>query len=233
MNRPHINTLQPVSTSTTPALIADQLRARIVDGSLAPGMQLTEAHLSDRLGVSRGPVREAMQRLIQEGLLVNIRNRGVFVVELGPDDIADIYTARAAVERHAAALLRRARDPQTLDALDAIVDDMATRATGDQWDRLAELDLTFHETLVGATGSPRLARMFATLAAETRICLTNLADAYPQQNDLVAEHRHLVALLRTGTERQILTAIDEHHTSAVRDLTNPTNPGTPASGRHP
>ena len=222
MNTPDLNALRPVATSPTPALIADQLRARIIDGTFGPGAQMTEAHLSERLGVSRGPVREAMQRLIQEGLLVNIRNRGVFVVELGADDIVDIYTARAAVERHAAALLRRAGDPRTLDALDAIVDDMAAHAHRNRWDRLAELDLTFHEALVGATGSPRLARMFATLAAETRICLTNLAGAYPQQHTLVDEHRHLVTLLRTGTERQLLTAVDNHLASAVRDLTTRT-----------
>jgi DNA-binding GntR family transcriptional regulator len=218
VTRAQLDALRPVPSAPTPELIADQLRARIIDGSLVAGVQLTEAHLSERLGVSRGPVREAMQRLIQEGLLVCVRNRGVFVVELGSADVVDIYTARAAVERHAAILVRRRRDPAALAALDAIVDDLAA-ARRERWGRLAELDLTFHEALVGAAGSPRLVRMFATLAAETRICLANLAGAYPRREVLVAEHRNLAALLRAGTERQMLLAIDQHHADAVRALT--------------
>src|SRR5205085_9265531 len=74
--------LQPLALETAPERIADQVRASVLDGSLAPGTQLTEVQLAERLGVSRGPVREAMQRLIQEGLLRAERHRGVFVMEL-------------------------------------------------------------------------------------------------------------------------------------------------------
>ena len=105
--------LTPVVQETTPALIARQLRRAIGQGELAPGEQLNEAELSRHLGVSRGPLREAMQRLTQEGLLVSIRNRGVFVIEVTDDDVRDMYLARAAVERAAAARVIQ------LDAKDA------------------------------------------------------------------------------------------------------------------
>src|ERR671936_2783799 len=94
--------LQPLALETAPERIADQVRAAILDGSLAPGTQLTEVQLAERLGVSRGPVREAMQRLIQEGLLRAERHRGVFVIELGLDDVHDVYLARKAIEHEAA-----------------------------------------------------------------------------------------------------------------------------------
>ena len=66
----------------TPELIADQIRDGILQGDFRPGEQVVEAQLAARMQVSRGPVREALQRLIQEGLLVSYRNKGVFVLEL-------------------------------------------------------------------------------------------------------------------------------------------------------
>ena len=96
------NLLRPVVQETTPSLIARQLRRAIGDGELVPGHQLNEMELSRSLGVSRGPLREAMQRLTQEGLLLSVRNRGVFVIEVTDDDVRDLYLARNAVERAAA-----------------------------------------------------------------------------------------------------------------------------------
>ena len=91
-----------VAQESTPAIIADKLRQAIGHGELKPGAQLGEAELARKFGVSRGPVREAMSRLTQEGLLVPIRNRGLFVREMTADDIRDMYLAREAIERAAA-----------------------------------------------------------------------------------------------------------------------------------
>src|SRR4051794_22187249 len=90
--------LDPVQRDSTPSIIAARIRDAVIDGTFPPGMQLSEAHIASRLGVSRGPVREALQRLIQEGLLRAERHRGVFVIELGIADVRDLYLARAAVE---------------------------------------------------------------------------------------------------------------------------------------
>ena len=98
-------TLQPLSQQSTPELIADQLRVKILDGTFPPHHQLAEVELAKQLQVSRGPVREAMQRLIQEGLVRSERNRGVFVIEMDADDARDVYVARGAVEKAAALLV--------------------------------------------------------------------------------------------------------------------------------
>src|SRR3954468_4154381 len=83
--------LDPVVQESTPAIIARKIRDAIARGDFAPGVQLGEAELAKELGVSRGPLREAMQRLTQEGLLVSYRNRGLFVVSMDQDDFRDIY----------------------------------------------------------------------------------------------------------------------------------------------
>lgn len=103
--RPAPGLLEPLQLRSTPALIADQLRSQILEGRFPPHTQLAEVELARQLQVSRGPIREAMQRLIQEGLLRAERNRGVFVVELGLDDARDVYLARGVIERAAAAIV--------------------------------------------------------------------------------------------------------------------------------
>lgn len=80
----------PLERQSTAELIAERLRIAIMRGVLAPGAQLGEASLAAQFAVSRGPLREAMQRLVSEGLLRSERNRGIFVIELTDDDVLDV-----------------------------------------------------------------------------------------------------------------------------------------------
>ncbi|HUA03235.1 MAG TPA: GntR family transcriptional regulator [Solirubrobacteraceae bacterium] len=211
--------LEPVAVESAASMIADQIRQRIMDGSFAPGTQLGEVQLTERIGMSRGPVREAMQRLIQEGLLRAERHRGVFVVELDDDDIADIYLARRAIEGTALTLLAQRRsDDEVFQTIEALVDQMEAAAERHNWADMADLDLRFHEMIVAATGSKRLVRMFRTLMAETRMCLTELESGYAVWRDLVGEHRMLLDLARRGKRGELLRAFQQHLDSAVRDL---------------
>lgn len=212
------DSLEPVNRETTAGIIADRIRQRIMDGSFPPGSQLGEAQLATRLKVSRGPVREAMQRLIQEGVLYNERHRGVFVVSLDDDDVSDIYGARGAIERAAAVLLSRRPTPEALDQLGTLLREMAAVADDGDWSAVADLDLRFHETIVAASGSLRLARMFRTLIIETRMCMTPLEAAYPQREAIVREHELLLEAITSGDEPQLTSRIDEHMQRAVHDL---------------
>jgi DNA-binding GntR family transcriptional regulator len=211
--------LEPLALESAASMIADQIRRRIMDGSFAPGTQLGEVQLSERLGMSRGPVREAMQRLIQEGLLRAERHRGVFVVELDDDDIADIYIARRAIEGTALTLLcQRPADDAAFDRIEGVIDVMEAAAERRNWADMADLDLQFHEMVVATTGSKRLVRMFRTLMAETRMCLTELESGYAVWRDLVGEHRILLDLARRGEDDRLLLAFQQHLDSAVSDL---------------
>jgi DNA-binding GntR family transcriptional regulator len=211
--------LEPINRETTAQIIAAQIRARITDGTFPLGSQVREAQLAVRLKVSRGPVREALQRLVQEGLLRSERNHGVFVISLGEDDIADIYLAREAIEGTAILTLMRQRDTQAFDRLQYLVDRMSVIAEEGRWKELADLDLRFHESLVDASNSERLRRMYGTLLAETRMCLAALESAYPIRKRLVDEHKKLLAAMRSGSEQEALQLVRSHLEDAVDDLT--------------
>jgi DNA-binding GntR family transcriptional regulator len=201
--------LTPLVIETAPERIADQIRASILGGGLAPGTQLTEVQLAERLGVSRGPVREAMQRLIQEGLLRAERHRGVFVMELRADDLADIYIARRAIEREAAQQALERDRSGLVGTLERIVGEMQTAEDGDDRQKVVEADLRFHEALVDAAGSKRLSRMFRTLIAETRLSIAMGMRSHEWRHP-AAEHRKLLNAFKRGPKDQVLQRLDEH-----------------------
>lgn len=212
--------LEPLQLQSTPALIADRLRAEILEGAFPADAQLSEMELARQLRVSRGPIREAMQRLIQEGLLRAERNRGVFVVELDHDDARDVYLARGAVERTAAAIVAQQASPEALASLQQVVDRLAESLDGDWTDVITE-DLAFHQTLVESAGSPRLSRMFRTLVAETRLCLIRLEPFYDGRSEVVAEHQAILDAIRSGDLPTVDRLISLHMDSSAARLSVP------------
>jgi DNA-binding GntR family transcriptional regulator len=215
-----VDNMVPLALRGTSAVIAEQLRERILDGSFAPGEQISEVQLAARLGLSRGPVREAVQRLAQEGLLVSHRNRGVFVVELDDADIEDVYRGRRAVEKEAACTVYERGVPAGLvDRLEGILRNMERYMNAGDWPKLAREDLLFHETMVEAAQSPRLSRMFSTLAAETMLCLSSFDERYIRPPTAVEEHQRLLDLLVGGDLAELLAEIDRHMADAVGSLT--------------
>ncbi|WP_415853576.1 GntR family transcriptional regulator [Sinomonas sp. G460-2] len=210
--------LQPIVQESTPSLIAAQLRRHIAEGALQPGAQLVEADIARELGVSRGPIREAIQRLTQEGLLVSIRNRGVFVSEFDDSDIRDIYEARTAVEKAAAGILadgdRAAAGAELLRRVERMDE---ARASGDDT-AVSEADIAFHEKLVEMAASPRLSKMHATLLTETRMCLNRLQGRYDDESVRVAEHRGIAEAIRDGKRDLVMDRLDAHKDDALARL---------------
>ncbi len=214
-----VGNFHKVSRESTASLIAGQLREAVMRGTLAPGSQLGEAELAAQLGVSRGPLREAMQRLVQEGLLRSELNRGLFVVSLEPADVRDVYTARAAIERAAVSLILRGDHEKAGRALGRVHRDMVRAATRGDREALSDADLRFHEVLVSLSGSARLARMHGTLLVETRMCLTALQNTSSPAADAVEEHAELAEGIRCGDEALTMRLIDAHMDDALLRLT--------------
>jgi DNA-binding GntR family transcriptional regulator len=211
--------IEPLAQESTPSIIAEKLRKAIGHGEFKPGAQIVEADLARKLGVSRGPLREGMQRLTQEGLLVSIRNRGLFVIDMTPQDIRDMYLAREAIERAAAFKILRDGDFETVGlALLAIVDQMAA-ADGDPA-AVGELDIAFHELLVRLADSPRLLRMHQTSIVETRMCIHALEETYLAADARAIEHQRLANAIRTGDVARTDELLSAHMDDAIERLVN-------------
>jgi len=210
--------IEPVNRESTAAIIARQLREAIMTGALPPGAQLGEAELAARFQVSRGPLREAMQRLVSEGLLRSERHRGLFVIDLEPGDVYDVYAARAAIERAATIRIMRGDTERAVTELTEALDAMVVAAGESDQNALPEADLRFHEALVEASGSRRLVRMARTLLIETRMCLAALQRTDPGTEDRVAEHTAIIEAMKAGDERRVLELLDAHMEDAITRL---------------
>lgn len=217
--------LEPVVRESTPALIARTLRRAISDGRFPPGTQLGEAGLARSLGVSRGPLREAMQRLTQEGLLVSHRNRGLFVPDLTLEAVEDMYLLRTTVETAALErVLHLGWGPDAADALDVAVDAMAALAHEPRSAAMVAADLDFHHALVEAARSPRLSRVHETVLVETSMCLHAMRGTYTDAESRLAEHRAIAGAVRDGDPGRARVLLVEH----MRDGLARVSDGDPA-----
>ena len=206
----------------TAQLIADQLREQIIQGLFRPGEQINESILAIQLNTSRSPVREAVQRLCQEGILINRRNHGVFVLEISTQDSREIYTVREAIETNAVDTLLNSspiniRD--TCQALKKILRNMTKQVAMNNWQSIAQLDMQFHTTIVAAAGNSRMTRIYETLAAESTMCILNLEISYPQAQTLLQEHQNILNLFEAGNREELQEALKRHMPNAVNDLT--------------
>lgn len=210
---------EPLVRESTPAIIAGKLRTAIGLGHIPPGSQLGEAELAKELGVSRGPLREAMQRLTQEGLLISIRNRGLFVITMTDEEVRDMYVARTAVERAASELILQKGGKGVAAQLVSIVKAMQRAADKGDLDAMSEADMEYHATLVAAADSTRLTRMHNTLLTETRMCLTALEKKYPDPHARVAEHQAIAEALGDGDQERVGKLLISHMEDALERLT--------------
>lgn len=212
--------LRPVVRESTAVMIADRVRDAIERGDLPPGAQLGEAELARQLGVSRGPLREGLQRLTQEGLLLSIRNRGLFVIEMTPERVRDMYIARQAVERAAAEQVHLRAPEEAGAQLLEITDRMSATAVAAGPSGVGEADIAFHDLLVRLAGSPRLSRMHRTLLTETRMGIHALDPTYEGGDDLrVAEHRAIARSFVDGDPAETDRLLQLHMADAVERLT--------------
>lgn len=173
------------------------LRAQVLDGTLPPGAMALEGELAAALGVSRTPVRQAMVRLADEGLIDLRPRHGMRVRPISSPDMAEIYEVLVALESAAARLCaERGLEPAALASLDAVLAAMdAALAAGDLrgW---AAADADFHRQLVVASGNQRLAATvsgLADLAHRARLATLRLRPLPNQSNQ---EHHALVAAIR-------------------------------------
>jgi len=172
------------------------LRQAIVTGALAPGTHLVEADLAQRLNVSRGPIREALARLEQEGLVVNYPYRGKFVAEITAEDVREVYDLRILLETRAIKSLTTPLCSEELVPLKRISAEMSKALSGRHNETFADLDVEFHRQLVMLSKRERLLQLWNNLAGLT----------------------HAFIVLTARNDSEAIRHIDEGHDSIVDAL---------------
>jgi DNA-binding GntR family transcriptional regulator len=181
--------------------IANQVRGAIINDQLKPGQRIVEREIAEAMETSRGPVRDALLLLEQEGLVVRYPHRGTFVTELRLEDAEEIYTLRQAIEGLALEYVLQRATLEDLDGLDEQVQKMAAEVeAGYDLGKATELDLEFHRSLCRISGHRRLLEAWEALSAQTRVLLLTHRRRNPRDfiERAVDWHRRLVQAIRLG-----------------------------------
>jgi len=206
----------------SPQVVAEALRARILDLQPPPGTPLREIALAQEIGCSRRTVREAMQGLEREGLVTHVRHRGAAVREFSTEDVRDLYLVRRRLEEWGAAACGSATIEQLaeVDAAFQHLSDVAVRQQDTAEHALA--DMRFHATVAALAGSPRLNRLFASVAMEMALLIRVLhrkevrADVTPAQ--VIADHRRIRDALIERDALRAQRAVLDHIASNERRM---------------
>lgn len=151
------------------AVIRDTLRERILGGEFTPGDRLVEGKLSEEMGVSRIPVREALRALASEGLVTIEPRRGASVAILSDDIAYDMVEVRATLEGLNAKLAAQRRDDQTVDRLRAFLGKGAEAVRDDSLENFLLLNSEFHEMLATIAGNVVLTELMRSLRDRTAL----------------------------------------------------------------
>lgn len=205
------NALLPPTRETLADQIIDQLREAIVKGQIAAGEPLRVAQLARSLGVSQGPIREALARLEREGLVIMRPNRTALVAQLTWKDFEQVYSLRLALETLAVQCVVRNITSAEIDELQAIVDHMVQRVSGEIAEKeAADLDLQFHDALYRMSQHKRLQSFWEDLRPQIYIFLLSRNVANADFRQQMVGHQEIVDLIREGDAEQVVACIEEH-----------------------
>ena len=194
---------------------AELIRERILAGDFASGDRLVEAKLAEQLGISRGPLREALKQLAAEGLVREEPRRGTFVATPTAEDVRDIYDLRAAIEGRAARLVIANGEPAAFGALRRAADGIRAAAEAGDLQRLFRTDYEFHETLCRVSGNRRLHEVFVRNASALRVLLRLEEERfYGSFVEVSGQHRELLAAVEAGDTTKAEALFTEHLESA-------------------
>ena len=187
--------------------VAEQIRTAIDEGRLKPNDHIVEANLTEQLGVSRTPVREALILLEREALIVSIPNRGSFVRAFNEEDIESLFSMRTNLENFAAELIIDRLTDSDYETLDLYIERQKLFIAQKDFKQVRSTDMSFHEYLINRSNHPMLMRHWQEIVAQVAAVLYLRAEGYSK----VDEHRAL------SDHRSIVDAFKAHNLEWVRE----------------
>ncbi|MCB0094023.1 MAG: GntR family transcriptional regulator [Caldilineaceae bacterium] len=202
----------PFQSHTLSDEVTENLRVAIRNGSLQPGARLVERDVAERLKVSRVPVREAIQRLVEEGLLIKIPHRGAFVYVPTRDEIEEISSLRVVLERFVAERVIQRWQPTHEEALRAIVREMRVAAAQRDIQQVYAHDYQFHLTVWQIADHAIMLEVLTGLRVRINRFLYEANDALPtEQIEMhVDSHEDLIDVLKGGDVERARRMFTQH-----------------------
>jgi DNA-binding GntR family transcriptional regulator len=195
------------------SLVCDELRRLIITGELEPGSRLVEDRLAARLGVSRNPVREALQTLAGEGFVDMLPRRGAVVAEVTVDQAEELFDVRMALEPLAARLAAKRAPAAGVEGLRQVLERARLATEAGDFDLVATCNTDFHQMVVDLSGNDYLRLIVAPMARRVQwVFRTSAATRAPHS---WREHEELLRAIAAG-DQDYAEAAAKAHVGAAR-----------------
>lgn len=199
--------------------VHEHLRDEIISGRLTPGTVLHEVALAGSLGVSRGPIRDALGRLATEGLVTIRPRRGAVVRALSNEEFIEAYQVREALEMMAVRLAVSKLTAEDLAGLERLIEAMAARAETGDVQGFFELNTEFHQRFFEVAGNRMLAELYRQLRGQIDRHRLRSLELRGDLRRSIAEHRAILGAAQTGdVERAVQLASDHIRVPQIRLL---------------
>jgi len=202
--------------------VLDLLRNKIIDGSFPPGTRLKQSIIASQLGVSMSPVREALIRLVDEGLVESTPYRGMIVGRLTQHDVEEIYDLRLALEFSAIQkALPKLQNPSILEKANLLIKNIQKAENLKDFEKAVVADLNFHRYYVKFSDNERLIKSWDSLYAQSRYILHNLyyVQTHTSGNNIdFGDHSRISNAIITGDQQIIYHTLSEHMKFAASTL---------------
>jgi phosphonate utilization transcriptional regulator len=203
-------TITLLQTSSLASVVQQEIERAILQGEFAPGSKLVEATIAEKLGVSRGPVREAFRMLEEAGLVRTEKNRGVFVRDIPIEEAIEIFDLRATMDELVGRKLAESITPAGMKEIKALVDGMEKAVRGADARQYHLLNLKFHDRMVEMAGNSKLTAIYRKLIKELSLFRRlNLDDSWLMPIS-ANEHRQIVKAIASGDADAAGRAMFDH-----------------------
>jgi len=198
--------------------VALDIKKAIMDGYIKPGEKINETKIAKDMGISRSPVREALQELKKEGVVINIPYKGTYVNLLGKKDVEDMYIVRGLLESYAVEFLIKNKNDSIIELLRQNVKDIEKSVEKKQKKELVKNDLQFHRNLCKFTKNQQLINLWEGFQSQVEILITLESGFYERFDLLATEHRDLLSLIIDGKIKKAQEKIKAHIFQALNFL---------------
>lgn len=207
---------ETVDGRTLAEQVYDYLRGAIVEERLAPASELNEVAIAEELGISRGPVREAMGRLRAEGLVDVRPRRGAVVASLSKHEFVDAYQVRIALELLAIRQGVPRRTPETLAAIERLTRELEAGADSLEDEDYYRLNVSVHRLICELSGNDTLLEIYDRLMTRMARYRRRSMRLTTDRSEAAAEHRAILDAVREGRAEEAESLMDTHLTYIVR-----------------
>lgn len=199
-----------IDTRTLRENVTDLIRQAIIEGRLAGGSELNQAQIAEKLGISRGPVREALGQLEQEGLIRNVPYKGVIITSLTPHYVRELYSLRSALETFAVTQAIAKENTKEVSKLKQFVKEMRQAAKAKDHLKLVEIDLAFHHTIIKMAQHELLEKTWVPMQMGVKRCLYARHQIYSSLDEVVGSHPALIEAIQNHNSKEATRILQQH-----------------------